>query len=184
MKEITLTENELKQISQLIYLDVLGQNASGEDTKLAKLYDGGLNKITLGDLIHYYTEDAEGIAKIENRFPETLNGEKEYVLYQNLLRELGANKEKNYKEWIISDVESKNTPGESGFVAFTIQPKGTNTKIVAFRGSEPMEDPYYRNDWKNNFTTTYALEARQQTDAREYIKALMDKGEKTDVFCK
>lgn len=180
MKEITLTENELKQISQLIYLDVLGQNESGEDTKLAKLYDGGLNKITIGDLIDYYTVNPEGIEKIKERFSDIVNGKKEYELYQDLLRELEANKEKNYKEWIISDVESKNTPSESGFVAFTIQPKGMNTKIVAFRGSEPLEDPYYRNDWKNNFTTTYALEARQQADAREYIKALMDKTEQTD----
>lgn len=168
--ERILSEVELQQISQLVYLDVL--DSQGMNTDLSLQYRDGGNQISLGQLIDYYTTDPEGIQKIKERFNEDLNGQNQYNYWMEFLGDMNT---KEYRDWKISDVVSNNQQNESGFVAFTVEPK-KGTKIVAFRGSEPMSDPLYRNDWKNNATTAYALESWQQEDARKYIEALYKKG--------
>ncbi|WP_314586776.1 Mbeg1-like protein [Paenibacillus terrigena] len=173
-----LTEVELRQIAQLVYLDVEGQDSKGNKTKLYKAYQDNMNKIELGEVIDYYLGEGnyegnlEGVKKLEARFPDTVNGKNEYELYKNMLMELN---QKKYQKMIITNVVSHNKKEESGFVAVTIEvEKGVN--VVTFRGSEPMSDPLYRNDWKNNGTTSYINESLQQMEAKNYILDMIKQG--------
>ncbi|MGZ9584930.1 Mbeg1-like protein [Paenibacillus marinisediminis] len=166
-----LTEVELRQIAQIVYLDVAGQDSDGNNTELHNDYLRKKKEITLGEVIDYYLGkenykgNLEGVKKLETRFPDKVNDKYEYDLYKNLLRELDKPK---YRGMKITNVVSHNKKEESGFVAMTIEvEKGVN--VVAFRGSEPPNDPLYRNDWKNNATTAYLNESIQQAEAKQYI---------------
>ncbi|NIK77502.1 hypothetical protein FHS15_002638 [Paenibacillus castaneae] len=182
----SLSEIELKQISQLVYLDVKGTDSTGLETALSRFYSRNKNEITVGDLIDYYTAKKGGrfeytnigVEKIKERFPGTLNGRNEYEYWNELLADLDK---PEYRNWKITNVDSKNGKEESGFVAFTVETTG-GAKVAAFRGSEPLEDPLYRNDWKNNGTTAYELESRQQADARNYMNNFNQKYSKNPIF--
>lgn len=163
MADDKLTEVELKQISQLVYLDVI--DSRGINTDLQRLYINKGKKITVGDLIDYYTA-GEGLKDLEERYSGTLNGTKESEQWVALLESMNTSQ---YRDWEISNVVSKNKQEQSGFVAFTIDTKN-GAQVAAFRGSEPLDNPYYRNDWKNNGTTAYELESVQQRDAAEYMR--------------
>ena len=172
-----LTEVELRQIAQIVYLDVIGQDPKGRATELSKDYNKK-KEIYLGDVIDYYLGEnkyegnLEGVEKIRTRFPDKVNGENEYDLYTKLLIQLNQDKYRNMK---ITNVVSHNKKEESGFVAMTIEvEKGVN--VVTFRGSEPMSDPLYRNDWKNNGTTSYSNESLQQMEAKNYILDMIKQG--------
>ncbi|MDH6371335.1 hypothetical protein M2444_003134 [Paenibacillus sp. PastF-3] len=165
----TLTEVELKQISQLVYLDIL--DSQGVDTKLSDQYKNNGDKIALSDVIKYYSSP-EGMQKLKERYPSDLNGEKEYEQWSHLLQQMNTPK---YQNWEISNVVSNNKQEESGFVAFTVDTQ-TGEKVAAFRGSEPIDNPLYRNDWKNNGTTAYSTEAIQQAEAREYMESFKTDG--------
>ncbi|WP_310551560.1 Mbeg1-like protein [Paenibacillus glufosinatiresistens] len=158
-----LTEVELKQISQLVYLDVI--DSKGVGSELEDLYFDNGKKITVGQLIDYYTA-GEGLDKLKARYPDKLNGTKESEQWIQLLESMDTDK---YRNWEITDVVSHNKLDQSGFVAFTVDTKN-GAKVAAFRGSEPINDPYYRNDWKNNGTTAYELESLQQREARAYMQ--------------
>jgi hypothetical protein len=165
----TLTEVELKQISQLVYLDIL--DSQGVDTKLSDQYKNNGDKIALSDVIKYYSSP-EGMQKLKERYPSDLNGEKEYEQWSHLLQQMNTPK---YQNWEISNVVSNNKQEESGFVAFTVDTQ-TGEKVAAFRGSEPIDNPLYRNDWKNNGATAYSTEAIQQAEAREYMESFKTDG--------
>ncbi|BCG58138.1 Mbeg1-like protein [Paenibacillus sp. URB8-2] len=158
-----LTEVELKKISQLVYLDIL--DSQGVNTKIQQKYIRQGNKITVSQVIDYYTS-GEGLKELEERYPSMLNGTKESDQWVKLLESMDT---PQYQNWEISNVVSKNKQNESGFVAFTIDTKN-GARVAAFRGSEPIDDPYYRNDWKNNGTTAYELESVQQQDVTEYMR--------------
>lgn len=163
MGDNQLTEVELKKISQLVYFDII--DSQGVNTKIQQIYMRQGKKITVQQVIDYYTT-GEGLQELEARYPEDLNGTKESEQWIQTLKSLDTPK---YQDWEISNVVSKNKQKESGFVAFTVDTKD-GAKVAAFRGSEPINDPYYRNDWKNNGTTAYELESVQQKDAAEYMK--------------
>ncbi|MCL6605146.1 MAG: DUF2974 domain-containing protein [Paenibacillus sp.] len=163
MADEKLTEVELKQISQLVYLDVI--DSRGNNTYLQRLYINNGKKITVGDLIDYYTA-GEGLKNLEERYSGTLNGTKESEQWIQLLKSIDSSK---YRNWEINNVVTKNRQEQSGFVAFTVDTKN-GAQVAAFRGSEPLDNPYYRNDWKNNGTTAYELESVQQKDAAEYVR--------------
>lgn len=154
---------ELKKISQLVYLDIL--DSQGVNTKIQQKYIRQGNKITVSQVIDYYTS-GEGLKELEERYPSMLNGTKESDQWVKLLESMDT---PQYQNWEISNVVSKNKQNESGFVAFTIDTKN-GARVAAFRGSEPIDDPYYRNDWKNNGTTAYELESVQQQDVTEYMR--------------
>lgn len=163
MGDNQLTEVELKKISQLVYLDIV--DSQGVNTKIQQIYMRQGKKITVEQVIDYYTS-GEGLQELEARYPSELNGAKESEQWVQLLNSMDTDK---YQDWEISNVVSKNKQNESGFVAFTVDTKN-GAKVAAFRGSEPIDDPYYRNDWKNNGTTAYELEAVQQKDAADYMR--------------
>lgn len=173
-----VSEQELQWIAQLTYLDIEGKNLSGENSYLSDYYINKGKKITIGDLIDYYSGTGkfnytkEGVQKIETRFSGETLGRNEYELYQELFEKLNT---PEYRDWVISDVVSNNEKHESGFVAFTVTPAGTNDKIIAFRGSEPIDDSEYRNDWKNNFQTLYKMESPQQKDVEAYMNYIQEK---------
>ena len=160
-----LSEIELKQISQIVYLDIL------DNKDLGKKYTRKNDKITLGEVLSFYSTP-EGQRQLKERFPNDLNGVKEYDLWIVLIEQMNK---PPYKNWEISNIVSHNKKEESGFVAFTVDTLN-GEKVAAFRGSEPMENPLYRNDWKNNGTTAYSIEAMQQTEAREYMKSFKTDG--------
>ncbi|OMC75650.1 hypothetical protein BSK62_02460 [Paenibacillus odorifer] len=153
----TLTEVELKQISQLVYLDILNIKDLEKTYALYK-------KITLGEVLNFYASPA-GQQQLKERFPDDLNGVKEYKQWNDLIEQMNIS---DYQNWEISNIVSHNKKEESGFVAFTVDTKN-GAKVTAFRGSEPMDNPLYHNDWKNNGTTAYALESLQQAEAKEYM---------------
>ncbi|MEK5253488.1 Mbeg1-like protein [Paenibacillus sp. FSL F4-0125] len=160
-----LSEIELKQISQIVYLDIL------DNKDLGKIYTRKNDKITLGEVLGFYSTP-EGQRQLKERFPNDLNGVKEYDQWIVLIEQMNK---PPYKNWEISNIVSHNKKEESGFVAFTVDTLN-GEKVAAFRGSEPMENPLYRNDWKNNGTTAYSIEAMQQTEAREYMKSFKTDG--------
>lgn len=160
-----LTDVELKQLSQLVYLDIAEHQ--GKMLEINNLYKANKGKITVGELVEYY-QSPEGNEILRNRYTKELNGKPEYDQWMSLLETMNK---PEYRNWEISNVVSHNGKEESGFVAFTVDTKDGN-KIAAFRGSEPMENSLYRNDWKNNATTSYSLEAVQQEEARRYINSL------------
>ncbi|AIQ34652.1 hypothetical protein R50345_08495 [Paenibacillus sp. FSL R5-0345] len=160
-----LSEIELKQISQIVYLDIL------DNKDLGKIYTRKNDKITLGEVLSFYSTP-EGQRQLKERFPNDLNGVKEYDQWIVLIEQMNK---PPYKNWEISNIVSHNKKEESGFVAFTVDTLN-GEKVAAFRGSEPMENPLYRNDWKNNGTTAYSIEAMQQTEAREYMKSFKTDG--------
>ncbi|OMD41078.1 Mbeg1-like protein [Paenibacillus odorifer] len=160
-----LSEIELKQISQIVYLDIL------DNKDLGKIYTRKNDKITLGKVLSFYSTP-EGQRQLKERFPNDLNGVKEYDQWIVLIEQMNK---PPYKNWEISNIVSHNKKEESGFVAFTVDTLN-GEKVAAFRGSEPMENPLYRNDWKNNGTTAYSIEAMQQTEAREYMKSFKTDG--------
>ncbi|MCR2803390.1 Mbeg1-like protein [Paenibacillus soyae] len=172
----SIDEVQLQKLSQLVYLDVI--RTDGINSKLAKDYLKNGNSITIGDLVDYYNSDTTGIQQLEERFTKELNGKPEIDYWKNLINEVSQDSE--MRQWKISDVKPNS---ESGFAAMTIEPvdstaSGTQsgtTKIVVFRGSEPMEDLKYWNDWSNNLRTMYMMESPQQKEAREYMEELVRK---------
>ncbi|UQZ35420.1 hypothetical protein C2I18_18970 [Paenibacillus sp. PK3_47] len=174
MGDNQLTEVELKKISQLVYLDIV--DSEGVNTKIQQIYMRQGKKITVEQVIDYYTT-GEGLKELEARYPNTLNGSKESEQWVDMLKSMDTAK---YQDWEISNVVSKNKQNESGFVAFTVDTKN-GAKVAAFRGSEPIDDPYFRNDWKNNGTTAYELESVQQQDAREYMRRF-GQGSNDDLY--
>ncbi|CAH1207652.1 hypothetical protein PAECIP111892_02956 [Paenibacillus auburnensis] len=163
MDDNKLTEVELKNISQLVYLDII--NSRGINTDIENLYIKKGEKITIGEVIDYYTA-GEGLKELKQRYPKELNGVEEWKQWVQLLHTMDTDK---YQDWEITNVVSNNRQNESGFVAFTVDTKN-GAQVAAFRGSEPLDKPYYRNDWKNNGTTAYELESVQQRDAAEYMR--------------
>ncbi|WHY20943.1 DUF2974 domain-containing protein [Paenibacillus sp. G2S3] len=153
-----ISEVELKQISQLVYLDIL------DIETLNSKYLKGFNNITLGEVLIFYSSP-EGQQQLKERFPDDLNGVKEYEQWNDLIEQMNK---PPYQNWEISNIVSHNKKEESGFVAFTVDTKN-GAKVAAFRGSEPMDNPLYLNDWKNNGTTAYAIESLQQAEAKEYM---------------
>ncbi|MFB9324434.1 Mbeg1-like protein [Paenibacillus aurantiacus] len=164
-----LSENELRQLAQLVYLDVKGTH-NGEILDIQWKYAAN-KQITVGQLIDFYTGTGEfanttqGIDKLKERFASDLNGKNEYEHWLEMLNKMDRTESAN---WVISDVVSKNKQEESGFVAFTVTTTKSE-KVAVFRGSEPIDDPLYRNDWKNNGTTAYIDESVQQKDAEAYM---------------
>ncbi|MCI3920631.1 DUF2974 domain-containing protein [Paenibacillus sp. TRM 82003] len=169
-----LTDVQLKQISQLVYLDVIGETGAGLPLALTRLYKDRQERITVGDLLDYYQGKGkfayteEGVLRLQERFPNDLNGRSELDYWQELLAELDR---PDVRSWAITNVKSHNLPEQTGFVAFAVE-TSPGTKVVAFRGSEPMEDPTYRNDWSNNADTSYDAISPQQKDAVRYIQRL------------
>ncbi|MFB9324436.1 Mbeg1-like protein [Paenibacillus aurantiacus] len=163
--KITLTENELRQLSQIAYLDIKGETGSGTALKIQGEYFGKNEQLSLGYLIDYYTKDQQGIDRLEERF-----GEEEAKRYRDTLEDLNTD---THREWQISNVVSHNEVDESGFVAMTVTTgttKDPGPKVAVFRGSEPIENPLYWNDWKNNLSTSYADESIQQAEAEAYLE--------------
>lgn len=161
---------DLLKLSQLVYLDV----STVKETSLSELYDKK-GSVTIEKLLDYYSTDPEGQAFIKERFPNDLNGRSEADQWFELLNELKHHEQ--MKNWKITNVQP-NT--ETGFAAFTIEPNDpSNTKIVAFRGSEPMEDIKYWNDWSNNLSTMYKLQSPQQAEAKKYMDKLLS--QQTDL---
>lgn len=164
-----LSENELRELAQLVYLDIKGTH-NGVDLDIQRTYNQK-KQITVGQLIDYYTGTGEyanttqGIDKLKERFASDLNGKNEYEHWLEMLNKMDRTESAN---WVISDVVSKNAQQQSGFVAFTVTTT-SNEKVAVFRGSEPINDPLYRNDWKNNGTTAYIDESLQQADAKAYM---------------
>ncbi len=167
--EKSLSEVQLQEIAQLVYFDVL--DSEKKLTDLDRLYKEQDYSITIGQLIDYYTTLEEGSKELERfkeRFGGKVNGVDEATTMQEFLKSLQP-----YEDWKISNVVSNNKQDETGFVGYTIQPDPINNPgqiIVGFRGSEPIEDIRYLNDWDNNFSTTYLVESVQQGEALRYIQ--------------
>lgn len=127
-----LGDLELKDIAKLVYLDI--QHSRKEDTHLFKLYKiKNPDFVTLGDVADYYQAKGrfegitEGIEYLREKYTE-----EEFNQWMAFLDKIDRNPE--YRQWKITNVESKNLRNESGFVAFTVDTG--DAKIIAFRGSE------------------------------------------------
>lgn len=177
----TITEVDINKISSLAYLSV----ADDEKSPINNIYMYNNCKITVGQLIDYYQSD-QGQQELKERFKGTIAGQGEYERWSGFLEELKNSDISNYKDWEITNVKSNNGPPDkadslkldedgyykdSGFVACVIK-TDPDTAVVAFRGSEPLGDPKYFNDWQTDFRFAYQEETYQQSDAAQYMKDL------------
>ncbi|MEI7024798.1 Mbeg1-like protein [Paenibacillus sp. y28] len=154
---ISISELQQKMLSQLVYLDI------PVDSELYESYTI-YGEITIGRLIGYY-QSGEGQEKLRQRFksPEELLEWNSFIQGETVAR---------HQDWKITNIVSHNEKTESGFVAYTFVPEAGQA-AVAFRGSEPMEELLYRNDWLNNATSMYAELTVQQQEAKQYMERYM-----------
>ena len=176
-----ISEVDINKISSLAYLSV----ADNKDSPIYQIYKDNKCEITVGQLIDYYQSD-QGKIELQQRFGGTIAGTSEYERWNGFLQELKDSNISNYKDWKITNVKSNNGPPnhedslkldaqgyykDSGFVACVVE-VDADTAVVAFRGSEPLGDPQYFNDWQTDFRFSYQEETYQQSDAAQYMKEL------------
>ena len=136
-----VTEIDNKILSELSYLDIPA------NSRLSRTYIQN-DSVTVEQFLDYYKSyktDAGVDAQLHDRF----KGE-EYDRWINFINDKELDK---YSDWKITNYVSYNKPEESGFVGYTFEPE-KGKAIVAFRGSEPIGDIKYRNDWGNKWVIT------------------------------
>lgn len=159
----TITENDHKILADLAYLDI------PKNSQLERDYLDG--KLTIGQLATYHAQKLETDT---NSLAGRFRSEEDYKQYQQTVLSLTQSTSK-YSDWTIGNYVNNND--STGFVAFTFVPK-QGEAVIAFRGSEAMDDPRHLNtDWDNNGTTLYKVETVQQAEAIEYLNKI---GEKYD----
>lgn len=155
----SISEVDSKILSQLVYLDI------PEKSSLENKY-GANNSITINQLLNFY-KSTEGQEALKNRFrdPKEFNSWNEFINGQK-------DDLSKYSNWQIKNVVTHDGKEESGFVAYTFEPE-KGQAIVAFRGSEPLNEPQYRNDWKTDASLVYSTCTLQQKDVRTYMDEYM-----------
>ena len=170
-----LSEVELNEISSLAYLDII----QAENSDIANLYKAE-GAVTVGDVIDYYLaqgefeDNQEGPTYMEERFSGEFGGTEEYEYWQDFLEKLDESKDTDYRSWKISNIKSENKINECGFVAYTIE-TAPGVVTVAFRGSEPLGQANYLNDWETDFRFTYSNQTKQEALTKQYIQSLEGK---------
>ncbi|RSD27083.1 Mbeg1-like protein [Mesobacillus subterraneus] len=157
----TITENDHKILADLAYLDI------PKNSQLERDYLDG--KLTIGQLATYHSQRLEtDTGSVKERF----RSEEDYKQYQETVLSLTQSTSK-YNDWKIDNYTNNNN--STGFVAYTFVPK-QGEAVIAFRGSEAMDDPRHLNtDWDNNGTTLYKAETVQQAEAIQYLNKVGDK---------
>lgn len=157
-----VTEIDNKIISQLSYLDITAGSQLEED------YENNNKSVTVKQFLEYY-KSYKNDPVLDTQLHDRFKGD-EYEKWTNFINDKDGALTK-YSDWKITNYVSNNKTGESGFVAYTFEPK-EGQGVVAFRGSEPMTDIKYRNDWETNGSLLYTECTKQQNDVAEYMKGL------------
>ncbi|MCL2068684.1 MAG: DUF2974 domain-containing protein, partial [Oscillospiraceae bacterium] len=121
-------------MSQLVYLDTA-----------PAMYRGGI--LNIERFCGYYLDEPDGKAFLRMRFG---NIESEYLHWKELL----GTAAQVYGDWAITDILNDNAPLQSGFYGCAFKsPDGPD--VLAFRGSEMLGNPLYKNDYKNDLALGY-----------------------------
>lgn len=170
-----LSEVELNEISSLAYLDII----QAENSDIANLYKAE-GAVTVGDVIDYYLaqgefeDNQEGPTYMKERFSDKFGGKEEYKYWQDFLEKLDESQDTDYRGWKISNIKSENKINECGFVAYTIE-TAPGVVTAAFRGSEPLGQANYLNDWETDFRFAYSNQTKQEVLTKKYIQSLEGK---------
>lgn len=143
--------------SQLVYLN-LPPGLRPEDSP------------TVEAVVYYYRSVPLGRQLLEKRFgaiPAELEQWKQML--DQTPAELGA--------YRIVDILNDNAPDQSGFYGCAYQSPG-GERVVAFRGSEMLGNPRFRNDYETDFSLIYCRPTRQQTMVDAYWSRFGGGGEK------
>lgn len=115
---------------------------------------------TVGDIAYYYTKTEQGRAILNRRFQGIA---KELALWQTMLEETPH----GLAGWQVADILNDNAPSRSGFYGCAfLSPSGE--RVVAFRGSEMLGNPRYRNDWETDFALIYCEKTAQHRLVDDY----------------
>ncbi|SCW70875.1 Protein of unknown function [Paenibacillus tianmuensis] len=152
----TITEVDKQVLSELIYLNI------AKNEELFKHLKNGT--LTVGELARTYKNDLESSFKdVEGQFKT----KEQFEEFKRSIESLSQEPSKYYN-WKISHIDDDNA--ETGFVAYTFEPE-PGQAVFAFRGSEDITKKEFRNDWKNNTSTSYEEESVQQHKARLYMES-------------
>lgn len=152
----TVTEVDKAILSELVYLNIKN------NTDLNKSLLSGT--LTVGELVNTYKNAFESSFKeVEGQFKT----KEQFEAFKHAIESLSQDSSKYY-HWKISHIDDDNAT--TGFVAYTFEPE-PGQAVFAFRGSEDIAKKEFRNDWKNNASTSYEAESVQQYKARLYMES-------------
>jgi pimeloyl-ACP methyl ester carboxylesterase len=138
--------------SQLVYLNLPPQKGK---------------TATVGETIGFYLHTQAGQRLLEKRFghtPRELESWKEFL--ESAPQEL--------LDWQIVDVLDDNAPQQTGFYGCTfLSPQGE--RLVAFRGSEMLGNPNFKNDYLTDFSLILCDKTPQQKMVDRYWRKYGDK---------
>ncbi|WRS27651.1 Mbeg1-like protein [Oscillospiraceae bacterium MB08-C2-2] len=147
MNPPALSPLQLHTLSQLAYLDVV-----------PAMEENGV--VTVGSMARYYLRHPLGRAYLAARFGDI---PQEFELWKQFLSmDLIP-----FRDWIVTDILNDNAPRQSGFYGSSfISPGGQ--RVIAFRGSELLGNPLYRNDYMADVSLAYVVPTPQQAMVDEY----------------
>lgn len=114
----------------------------------------GRDAITVGDTAYFYRRTELGQRLLEKRFggiPE------EYALWKEYLDSMPE----ELRDWRLTDILDDNAPSRSGFYGCAFLSPG-GERVVAFRGSEMLGNPRYKNDYITDFALILCEKTPQQ----------------------
>ena len=115
---------------------------------------------TVGETIHFYLRTPLGKRLLEKRFGRT---PREYQSWIEFLESAPQ----ELLDWQIVDVLDDNAPHQSGFYGCTfLSPQGE--RVVAFRGSEMLGNPHFKNDYNTDFALILCEKTPQQKMVDRY----------------
>ncbi len=140
-----MTTDAIHFFSQLVYL-----NLPPRQGKIT----------TVGDTVNFYLHTQAGQRLLEKRFGNT---PREYELWKGMLESAP----KELLDWQITDVLDDNAPQQTGFYGCTyLSPQGE--RVVAFRGSEMLGNPNFKNDYVTDFSLILCGKTPQQAMVDRY----------------
>ncbi len=140
-----MTTEAIQFFSQLVYLNLPPQQ--GKTT-------------TVGDTVNFYLHTQAGQRLLEKRFRKS---PREYELWKEMLESAP----KELLDWQITDVLDDNAPRQTGFYGCAYRsPQGE--RVVAFRGSEMLGNPNFKNDYVTDFSLILCGKTPQQAMVDRY----------------
>jgi hypothetical protein len=125
--------------------------------------------ITVGEMARFYGENPVGQRMLTLRFqkiPQELE----------LWRAFVAGEALAFGDWRLAQVLDDNGTAQSGFYGCSfLSPAGE--RVVAFRGSELLGNPDYRNDYESDFALAYTFPTPQQAMVEQYWRRFPAEGE-------
>jgi hypothetical protein len=125
--------------------------------------------VTVGEMARFYGETPVGQRMLTLRFqkiPQELEQWRDFVAGEALA----------FGDWRLTQVLDDNGTAQSGFYGCSFL-SPTGERIVAFRGSELLGNPDFRNDYESDFALAYTFPTPQQAMVEQYWRRFPADGE-------